>query len=131
MEELRKWSAKRIANAVSREIAVSVKRYFDPVRALYSGVVNTGEHMDNKDLKIEFTDQVQDATEKDPKMAEALREFCAMLRQAHASVQLGQHKTLDDALTALGAEFSKHDPDTGEIIPGASLHKDLGLDDED
>src|SRR5688500_15826104 len=85
----------------------------------------------DKDLHIEMSDQVQGQIDNDPDIAAAIREFAAIMRQAHDSVRRGQYKTMDEALLALGVEARKVDPVTGEVIPGASMHDELGLDDSD
>lgn len=80
----------------------------------------------DKDLEIELSDQVREQMANDPKMAMALRELFAIMRQAHEATKRGQYKTYDDAMEALtGSRPKKFDPDTGEEIVGASLHKDI------
>jgi ATP-dependent protease HslVU (ClpYQ) ATPase subunit len=87
--------------------------------------------VDDKELKIEILDEVKDEIARDPEMAELMADFIAMLHQAHDAVRRGQYKTMDDALEALtGNRPVQIDPETGEEIPYASMHNDMGLDDE-
>lgn len=81
---------------------------------------------DDKDLEIELSDQVKAQMAADPKMAAALREMFAMMRQAHAATKAGQYKTMDDAMEAIsGHRPQKYDSTTGEVIASASLDDDL------
>ncbi len=80
-----------------------------------------------KDLTID-THLVDDQIAADPDMAAAITDFFAKMRQAYDAVQRGQYATMDDALKALGIETEKLNPETGEVIEGASFHEDMGLD---
>lgn len=74
--------------------------------------------MDEKDkeLTIEFTDEVKAKLDADPKMAAAVRDLLAAIHQAHHAVQAGQHKTMEDALEAItGFRPVAIDPDDPEI----------------
>lgn len=86
----------------------------------------------DKDLIIEMTDQVRDQIADNPEMAAFLREFTAAMHQAADAVKRGQYKTMDDAMEAItGNRPEKIDPDTGEVIKGASLSDDMGLTSDD
>ena len=78
-----------------------------------------------KDLTILFTESVQQDIADDPAAAEALKDFCAKMRQAFDAVQRGQHMTIDEALNALGIYPKKFDGRTGEEIEGASLQDEM------
>lgn len=80
---------------------------------------------EDKDLQIDISDTVEDQMSNDPELAEAMRVFMAVMRQAHDAVQRGQHKTMEDAIEALtGSRPVKLDPDTGEKIHG-SMDEDM------
>ena len=86
---------------------------------------------EDKELEIEMSDQVKDQIASDPEMAAAMADFIAMLHQARDAVKRGQYKTIDDAMEGItGNRPVKIDPETGEEIPYASMHNDMGLDDE-
>jgi hypothetical protein len=80
----------------------------------------------DRDLQFD-TSLVAEQLAKDPKLAEHVRDLGAKFRQAFESVKTGQHKTMDEALRALGIDMEKRDPRTGEVIAGASMHRDMGL----
>lgn len=88
---------------------------------------------DDKEWTIELSDEVKEQMKEDPKMAEAIREFSALMRQALHGTETGQYKTLDDAVESLiGSRPQKIDPETDEVMQDASLHEDAGFDsDED
>ena len=58
-----------------------------------------------KELRVEFSPrakaEIDAISAKDPKFAEAMREFVANLHQAHAAVETGQYATFQDALEAI------------------------------
>lgn len=65
-----------------------------------------------------------------PDIAAALRSFIAAFHQAADAVKRWQYKTMDDALEVItGSRPAKVDH-VGEVIPGSSLHEDMGLDDD-
>ena len=66
----------------------------------------------DEEFKVEWSDQVQKAVEKDPKLADFLRGFGAKARQAMAGVKSGQYKSFDDGMEKLtGQRPEKIDPD--------------------
>ncbi|RPH76011.1 hypothetical protein EHM76_00220 [bacterium] len=78
------------------------------------------------EFKIEMTPEVAEKLAQNPELAEAMRMFSAGFRQALHAVETGQHKTIDDALEAiLGCRPEKIDPETGEVIKGASMQADM------
>jgi hypothetical protein len=80
----------------------------------------------DEDLKVEFTDLVKGQIAADPKLAEAMKEFLALMHQAHDAVRRGQHKSIDDALEALtGSRPQKIDSTTGEVIAGATMQSEI------
>lgn len=86
----------------------------------------------DKDLTIELSPEVEASMAADPELAKAMRELSAIMRQAFAGVQSGQYKSMDDAMEALtGNRPKKIDPETGEEIPGASMQRDMELDDDE
>lgn len=79
------------------------------------------------DLNIQYSPQVKARMEADAEMAEFVRDFNAKLRQAFYGVQIGQYRSMDEALERLtGSRPQKIDPITGEEIEG-SIDEDLGL----
>jgi hypothetical protein len=62
--------------------------------------------LSGSDLKFEFSDQVREQMESDPKMAELIRRFSADYRQAQQAVHDGKYETVEDALAAVGLEVS-------------------------
>ena len=54
-----------------------------------------------EELSIELSDQVKEQMAKDPALAGAMREMCALMRQAHAGVEAGKYATFNDAMEAL------------------------------
>ena len=86
----------------------------------------------DKDIDVVFSDKVKEQIAADPVLAEFVRSFSASLRQAHDGVKRGQYKTLDDAVEAItGNRPQKIDVETGDVIEGASMNDELGLDDAD
>lgn len=78
--------------------------------------------------------EVQAQLDADPEMAKAVKEFMAMMHQAHHAVQTGQHKTMEDAVEAIsGSRPMPIDTETGEVITdGAPLmHEQLKLGEDD
>lgn len=63
---------------------------------------------EEKDLDIHFLGDVQHDMDADPELAAAVRNFCASIRQAHHSVQTGQHATMEDAMEAITGKRPKH-----------------------
>lgn len=56
---------------------------------------------DEKDLEIVLSDQVKEAMAADPELAKSMKDFSAMVRQAHHGIKTGQYKSFDDAMEAL------------------------------
>lgn len=82
---------------------------------------------EQKDLKIEILPDVQAKIDSDPKLASFMKNFQAILHQAHHAVATGQYKTMEDAIEAMtGHRPVKVDPESEEEIPG-SLNVDMGL----
>lgn len=54
-----------------------------------------------KELNIVIPDDIQRDIDADPELAEAFRNFCASIRQAHHAVQTGQYENIDDAMEAI------------------------------
>lgn len=54
-----------------------------------------------KEPTVIIADEVKEEMEKDPDLAEALRDFAAMARQAMQGVQDGKYKSFDDAMEAI------------------------------
>lgn len=78
------------------------------------------------DLKIEFAPEVLARMEADPKLAEAVRNMTAAMRQARAGVQSGQYKSMEDGIEALtGNRPEAIDRETGEVIEGASMDAEI------
>src|SRR5258708_3914669 len=81
---------------------------------------------EDKDLKIVMLPEVEADLAKDPELAEVMRDFSAMMRQAFEATERGQYKTMDDAMEAImGCRPVKIDAETGEPIPGASMDADM------
>jgi hypothetical protein len=59
---------------------------------------------EKKEPTVEWSDQVREAAERDPKIADLLRDFGAKARQAMQMVEAGQYKSFDDAMEALTGE---------------------------
>ncbi len=87
---------------------------------------------EKKDLTVEFTPQVEQQMAEDPKLAEALRDFIAVLHQAKDGVERGQYKTMDDAIESItGNRPMKLDAETGEEIVGGLMHDEVFPDDSE
>jgi len=56
---------------------------------------------DDDNVFIEHSEQVKAAMKNDPKLAEHMRDFQAILRQAMAGVQSGQYGSFEDAMFVL------------------------------
>lgn len=54
-----------------------------------------------EELDIQISDEARQQMDEDPAAAEAIRIFCASIRQAHHSVETGQHASLFDAMEAI------------------------------
>lgn len=83
---------------------------------------------EDKELKIELSDQVREQMAADPAMAEALREMMAAFHQANDAVQRGQYETMEDAIEAITgnrpAPVDLDQPSMNEVLG-------LGDDEED
>jgi hypothetical protein len=55
-----------------------------------------------EDWKFEISDQVKGAMEKDPEVAEFIRDTNARIRQVISDFQAGKHANVEDALRAIG-----------------------------
>lgn len=84
---------------------------------------------DDDELNIELLPQVQEQMDKDPAAAAAMKSFLEVLHQAHAGVQAGQYKTIDDGIEALTGNRPRKIVD-GEEVEG-SIHDELYHDDCD
>src|SRR5687767_5955211 len=81
-----------------------------------------------EELQVILADEVQAKIDADPGMRAAIRDFIASMHQARAGVLSGQYKMMDDAMQAItGSRPQKIDPETGEVIEGASMHEDMNL----
>jgi hypothetical protein len=67
--------------------------------------------MKGEDWKVEFSDQVKEAMENDPKIKEGVTEFLAAWRQATELLNTGKYASMEDALRALGFEGGPVDED--------------------
>lgn len=87
---------------------------------------------DGKDLTIDMSEQVKAQMLADPELAKAMKEFMAIMHQAHEGVKSGQYKTMDDAMEALtGSRPQKVDLETGEELDdGSTMNKDMGFEEE-
>lgn len=66
-------------------------------------------------VKIAVTPAVQAEMDADDDMAEAVRVFCAAIRQAHHAVETGQHASFEDAMEAItGNRLERIDFDIDE-----------------
>lgn len=80
---------------------------------------------EKKELQIKMSDQVRGKMADDPEAQKAMREFIAVLHQAHDAVQRGQYKTMDDAVEAITG--NRPEPVDSDM----SLDEALGLNDDD
>lgn len=71
-----------------------------------------------KEMEVILSDEVKKQMEEDPDLAEALRDFSAMMRQAMQGVADGKYKSMDDAVEAItGNRPRKVDLDDPDYDP--------------
>lgn len=77
-----------------------------------------------KEPEVIWADGVREAAERDPKLAEFLREFGATARQALAGIQSGQYESFDEAMEKLtGHRPTRVDEDEAEELAAKFLVK--------
>lgn len=71
----------------------------------------------DKDWKVSWSDSVKKKVDEDPKLAEYLREFGAVVRQAMAGVDSGQYKSFDEAMEKITGHKPERIEDDSELPP--------------
>lgn len=92
----------------------------DQVVALASKILRdlnaaNGIHdMGNVQFQFTYEDGIREEMEKDPKMAEFVRESTSRVRQALSDLQAGKYESIDEAMQAIG--LGQVDPDDLEEL---------------
>lgn len=86
-----------------------------------SGVVEV-EQGPGGEMEIRFSPEVEAKMAEDPTIAEAMREFCAIVRQAMEAVKSGQHESFPDAMEAISGSRPIRADDDGDDERPRRLH---------